>query len=49
MVIVLAVVPSFYEELLNRCLAAAASTNPALIMLNKFRPRQSAPALERSP
>ena len=37
MVIVLAVVPSFYEELLNRCLAAAAHQRiPALIVLNKF-------------
>jgi ribosome biogenesis GTPase / thiamine phosphate phosphatase len=37
MVIVLAVVPSFYEELLNRCLAAAAHQRlRALIVLNKF-------------
>ena len=47
MVIVLAVVPSFYEELLNRCLAAAAHQRiPALIVLNKFDlSAQSAPAL----
>jgi ribosome biogenesis GTPase / thiamine phosphate phosphatase len=37
MVIVLAVVPSFYEELLNRCLAAAEHQDMrALIVLNKF-------------
>ena len=37
MVIVLAVVPSFYEELLNRCLAAAEHQGMrALIVLNKF-------------
>jgi ribosome biogenesis GTPase / thiamine phosphate phosphatase len=48
MVIVLAVVPSFYEELLNRCLAAAAhQCIPALIVLNKFDlAAESAPALE---
>lgn len=47
MVIVLAVVPSFYEELLNRCLAAAAHQGiPALIVLNKFDlAAESAPAL----
>jgi ribosome biogenesis GTPase len=47
MVIVLAVVPSFYEELLNRCLAAAAHQRiPALIVLNKFDlSAESAPAL----
>jgi ribosome biogenesis GTPase len=47
MVIVLAVVPSFYEELLNRCLAAAAHQRiPALIVLNKFDlSTESAPAL----
>jgi ribosome biogenesis GTPase len=37
MVIVLAVVPSFYEELLNRCLIAAEHQGIAvLIVLNKF-------------
>ena len=37
MVIVLAVVPSFYEELLNRCLVAAEHQDiRALIVLNKF-------------
>jgi ribosome biogenesis GTPase / thiamine phosphate phosphatase len=37
MVIVLAAVPSFYEELLNRCLVAAESQGIiALIVLNKF-------------
>jgi ribosome biogenesis GTPase len=37
MVIVLATVPSFYEELLNRCLAAAAQQDiAALIVLNKI-------------
>ena len=37
MVIVLAVVPSFYEELLNRCLVAAEHQGIAvLIVLNKF-------------
>jgi ribosome biogenesis GTPase / thiamine phosphate phosphatase len=48
MVIVLAVVPSFYEELLNRCLVAAAHQRiRALIVLNKFDlAAQSAPALE---
>jgi ribosome biogenesis GTPase len=48
MVIVLAVVPSFYEELLNRCLAAAAHQRiRALIVLNKFDlSAESAPALE---
>lgn len=48
MVIVLAVVPSFYEELLNRCLVAAAHQRiRALIVLNKFDLiAQSAPALE---
>ncbi len=47
MVIVLAVVPSFYEELLNRCLAAAAHQGiRALIVLNKFDlAQQSEPAL----
>ncbi len=36
-VIVLAVVPSFYEELLNRCIAAAETQRLALlIVLNKF-------------
>jgi len=47
MVIVLAVVPSFYEELLNRCLAAAAHQGiPALVVLNKFDlTAASAPAL----
>lgn len=36
-VIVLAVVPSFYEELLNRCIVAAESQGLALtIVLNKF-------------
>jgi len=48
MVIVLAVMPSFYEELLNRCLAAAAHQSiRALIVLNKFDlTGESAPALE---
>lgn len=48
-VIVLAVVPSFYEELLNRCLIAADSQNiSALIVLNKFDlEAQSAQAIER--
>jgi ribosome biogenesis GTPase / thiamine phosphate phosphatase len=48
MVIVLAVVPSFYEELLNRCLAAAAHQSiDALIVLNKFDlAAQSTPTLE---
>jgi ribosome biogenesis GTPase len=37
MVIVLAAVPSFYEELLNRCLVAAECQDiAALIVLNKF-------------
>jgi len=37
MVIVLAVVPTFYEELLNRCLVAAEHQGiSALIVLNKF-------------
>jgi ribosome biogenesis GTPase / thiamine phosphate phosphatase len=37
MIIVLAVVPSFYEELLNRCLIAAEHQGiAALIVLNKF-------------
>jgi len=47
MVIVLAVVPSFYEELLNRCLAAAAHQRiPALIVLNKLDLlAENAPAL----
>jgi ribosome biogenesis GTPase / thiamine phosphate phosphatase len=47
MIIVLAVVPSFYEELLNRCLAAAAHQRiPGLIVLNKFDLSEgSAPAL----
>jgi len=37
MVIVLATVPSFYEELLNRCLAAAAQQSiAALIVINKL-------------
>jgi ribosome biogenesis GTPase len=47
MVVVLAVVPSFYEELLNRCLVAAAHQRiPALIVLNKFDlSAGSAPAL----
>ena len=37
MVIVLAAVPSFYEELLNRCLVAAECQSiAALIVLNKF-------------
>jgi ribosome biogenesis GTPase len=48
MVIVLAVVPSFYEELLNRCLAAAEHQGiRALIVLNKFDlAEQSARALK---
>ncbi|HTS54472.1 MAG TPA: ribosome small subunit-dependent GTPase A [Burkholderiales bacterium] len=48
MVIVLAVVPSFYEELLNRCLAAAVHQGiHPLIVLNKFDlALQSEPALE---
>lgn len=48
-VVVLAVVPSFYEELLNRCLIAADSQNiSALIVLNKSDlAAKSAPAMER--
>jgi ribosome biogenesis GTPase len=48
MVIVLAVVPSFYEELLNRCLAAAEHQSiRVLIVLNKFDlAQESARALE---
>jgi ribosome biogenesis GTPase len=48
MVIVLAVIPSFYEELLNRCLAAAEHQGiHALIVLNKFDlAEQSARALK---
>ena len=48
MVIVLAVVPSFYEELLNRCLAAAEHQGMrVLIVLNKFDlAEESARALE---
>jgi ribosome biogenesis GTPase len=48
-VVVLAVVPSYYEELLNRCLVAADSQNiAALIVLNKFDlEAQSAQAVER--
>lgn len=47
MVIVLAAVPSFYEELLNRCLVAAEHQRiRALIVLNKFDlERESAAAL----
>ena len=48
-VVVLAVVPSYYEELLNRCLVAADSQNiSALIVLNKFDlEAESAQAIER--
>jgi ribosome biogenesis GTPase len=48
-VVVLAAVPSFYEELLNRCLVAADSQGlSALIVLNKFDlEAESARALER--
>lgn len=48
MVIVLATVPSFYEELLNRCLAAAEHQEiGALIVLNKFDLiEQSSPSLQ---
>jgi ribosome biogenesis GTPase len=48
-VVVLAVVPSYYEELLNRCLVAADSQNiSAVIVLNKFDlEAQSAQAIER--
>ena len=48
-VVVLAVVPSYYEELLNRCLVAADSQNiSALIVLNKFDLEvESAQAIER--
>ena len=48
-VVVLAVVPSFYEELLNRCLIAADSQNvSALIVLNKSDLTvESAQAIER--
>jgi ribosome biogenesis GTPase len=49
MVIVLAAVPSFYEELLNRCLAAAEHQGiRAVIVLNKFDlVPESARALEQ--
>lgn len=47
-VIVLAAVPSFYEDLLNRCLIAAEATGiRALIVLNKAELPESAAALER--
>ena len=48
-VIVLAVVPSFYEELLNRCIAAAENQRLSLIIvLNKFDlAEQSAGAIAR--
>jgi ribosome biogenesis GTPase / thiamine phosphate phosphatase len=48
-VIVLAVVPSFYEELLNRCISAAENQRPSLvIVLNKFDlAGESAAAMER--
>ena len=48
MVIVLAAVPSFYEELLNRCLVAAEHQRiRPLIVLNKFDlERESAAALD---
>lgn len=48
-VIVLAVVPSFYEELLNRCLAAAENQRlSVVIVLNKFDlAAESAHAMER--
>jgi ribosome biogenesis GTPase len=48
-VIVLAVVPSFYEELLNRCIAAAQNQNLKLvIVLNKFDLEdEAAAAMER--
>lgn len=48
-VVVLAVVPSFYEELLNRCLIAAGSQDiSAVIVLNKSDlSAESAPAVDR--
>jgi len=48
-VIVLAVVPSFYEELLNRCIAAAENQRLSLvIVLNKFDlTAENAAALDR--
>ncbi len=48
-VIVLAVVPSFYEELLNRCIAAAENQRLSLvIVLNKFDlAGESAAAMDR--
>jgi ribosome biogenesis GTPase len=48
-VIVLAVVPSFYEELLNRCIAAAENQRlSVVIVLNKFDlAAESAQAMER--
>lgn len=47
-IIVLAVVPSFYEDLLNRCLVAAEAAGiRALILLNKYDLPQSAKGLSR--
>lgn len=48
-VMVVAAVPSFYEELLNRCIAAAENQRlPLVIVLNKFDlAEQSAQAMER--
>jgi len=48
MIVVLAAAPSFYEELLDRCLAAAAHQQiRALIVLNKFDLPASAAAMAR--
>ncbi len=48
MIVVLAAVPSFYEELVDRCLIAAEHQRiAALIVLNKFDLEASACALER--
>ena len=48
MIVVLAAAPSFYEELLDRCLVAAEQQRiAALIVLNKFDLAASAAALDR--
>jgi len=48
MIVVLAAAPSFYEELVDRCLAAAAHQRiRALIVLNKFDLEASAAAMAR--
>jgi len=48
MIVVLAAAPSFYEELVDRCLVAAEHQRiGALIVLNKFDLQASAAALER--